>query len=136
MRILTLVTAALFASSCADTLSAPSVPDGVVGSWELRSLQLAGQPAVTVEPGRYTADFTADGSLTVRADCNRCSGSYSSSGSSLEIDELACTRAYCGDASFSDLYSLGLDGAVSFQRSGASLAIRYGSGSLLFTQVP
>lgn len=118
-----------------DTLSAPS-EEGIVGSWELRSIQIAGQPAASVEAGRYTAEFSADGRLTVRADCNQCSGSYSTSGTTLEIGVLACTRAYCGDESFFDDYSTGLDAATGFQRSGERLAIRYGSGSLVFAQVP
>jgi heat shock protein HslJ len=136
MRILTLVSVAFVVSACADSLPGPSDPESIVGSWELRSIQLAGQPSASVEPGRYTADFTADGRLTVQADCNRCSGSYSSSGASLEIGALACTRAYCGDESFFDDYSTGLDRAVAFQRSGTSLAIRFGSGSLVFVQLP
>ena len=67
-----------------------------------------------------------------RADCNRCSASYSAAGTNLEIGALACTRAYCGDESLFDDYVAALDAATSFERSSASLVIRHPLGSLLF----
>jgi len=67
-----------------------------------------------------------------RADCNRCSASYSAAGTNLELAALACTRAYCGDESLFDDYVAALDAATSFERSSASLVIRHPLGSLLF----
>jgi heat shock protein HslJ len=135
MRNVSLVIAAALFISCSDSPSGPSEPQSVLGSWELRSIQLAGQPATSVEPGLYTADFNTEGRVSARADCNRCSASYSTSstgGMNLEIGALACTRAYCGDESLFDEYAGALDGANSFQRSGASLVIQHSRGTLSF----
>jgi heat shock protein HslJ len=136
MRILTLVITASLASSCADSTSGPSEPESVLGSWELRSIEIAGQPVASVEPGLYTADFTTEGRVSARADCNRCSGSYSASEAVLEIGALACTRAYCGDESHFDDYTGALGDSMSFERSSASLVIRYAGGSLRFAPKP
>lgn len=83
-------------------------------------------------PGAYTAEFSAQGEVSARADCNRCSASYSAAGTTLEIGALACTRAYCGDDSLFDDYIAALDGAASFERSSSSLVIRHPRGSLRF----
>lgn len=131
MRNLTLGIAAFLFLSCSDT-TGPDAPASIEGSWDLRSFQLGGSPAASVEPGFYTADFTADGRVSARADCNRCTSSYSATGTSLEIGALACTRAYCGDASFFDGYVAALDSATSFEGSSSTLVIRHPLGSLVF----
>ncbi len=131
MRNLSLGIAALLTLSCSDFGTSPGEA-GLEGAWELQSLQIASGPAQLVEPGSYTADFTADGRVAARADCNRCSGSYSWTGTGLEIGTLACTRAHCGDQSLFNEYVSALDGAASFERSGSSLWIRHPGGSLRF----
>ncbi|HJS72981.1 MAG TPA: META domain-containing protein [Vicinamibacteria bacterium] len=138
MRIVILVVTTSLALSCADSPSAPNGQESLLGAWELRSIQLAGEPAASVDPGLYTADFTTEGRVSARADCNQCSGSYSASGASLDIGVLACTRAYCGDESLFDEYTAGLDGATSFEHSGADadLVIRYAGGTLRFFPKP
>ena len=93
MRILILVVTASLALSCSDSPSGPNAPESVLGSWELQSIQIAGEPVTSVDPGLYTADFTMEGRVSARADCNRCSGSYAASGATLDIGALACTRA-------------------------------------------
>lgn len=134
MRNVTLgIAALLFLSSCSDSTTGPEESPSVAGLWDLRSFDLAGEPVATmVEPGIYTAEFTADGHVSARADCNRCSASYSAAGTNLEIDALACTRAYCGEASLFDDYVAALDNATSFERSSSSLVIRHPRGTLRF----
>ena len=132
MRNVTLGIAALLFLSCSDSPIGPDNLQSVQGSWELQSFQIAGGATGIVEPGFYTADFAADGRVSARADCNRCSASYSAAGTNLEIGSLACTRAYCGDASLFDDYVAALDGATSFERSSSSLVIRHPRGSLRF----
>ena len=135
MRHYTLGIAALLTLSCSDSKTNPEVPS-LEGAWELQSLQVASGPAQNVEPGAYTAEFTADARVASRADCNRCSGSYSSAGTGLEIGTLACTRAYCGEESLFDAYVAALGSAASFERSGASLWIRHPGGILRFIAKP
>jgi len=133
MRDFTLGIAALLFLSCSD--SPPTGPGNVrsvQGSWELQSFQIAGGATGIVEPGLYTADFAADGRVSARSDCNRCSASYSAAGTNLEIGSLACTRAYCGEESLFDDDVAALDGATSFERPGTSLVIRHPRGSLRF----
>ena len=132
MRNVTLGIAALVFFSCSDSPTGPDEGTSVEGSWDLRSFQLAGGLVGLIEPGFYTADFTADGHVSARADCNRCSASYSVAGTNLEIGTLACTRAYCGEASLFDDYVAALDSATSFGRSTASLVIRHPRGILSF----
>jgi heat shock protein HslJ len=136
MRNLTLGVAALLFFSCSESTNGPDERASVEGSWDLRSFEFAGGPVGTVvEPGIYTAEFAADGHVSARADCNRCSASYSVAGpllTNLEIGALACTRAYCGDESLFDDYVVALDDATSFERSSSSLVIRHPRGSLHF----
>jgi heat shock protein HslJ len=106
----------------------------VVGSWQLQSIEQDGGNVVTIDnPESYTATFSEEGDLGVRADCNQCNGGYQVDGSSLEISTLACTRAFCGEASFFDEYTQALDSAVSFSRVGNELRIRYDGGTLVFS---
>ena len=132
MRDFTLGFAALLFLSCSESPTGPGTVRSVQGSWELQSFQIAGGATGIAEPGFYTADFAADGRVSARADCNRCSASYSAAAASLEIGALACTRAYCGDESLFDDYVAALDGATSFERPGSSLVIRHSRGSLRF----
>jgi heat shock protein HslJ len=136
MRNLTLGIAASLFLSCSDSATGPEPSEGVEGSWNLYSYQFAGGPVgIVSESGSYTVEFTADGRVGVRADCNRCSSSYSASGPplmTLDIGNLACTRAYCGEASLFDAYTIALGGASSFERSSSGLLIWHPNGSLRF----
>lgn len=133
MKYILLGITAWLLSSCSDQTTAPGGITGVQGSWGLQSFHMTGVSMESVvEPGLYTAEFTAEGRLSARADCNRCSSSYSAEGTRLEIGALACTRAYCGDESFFDDYVAALDSATSFERTSSSLLIRHPGGSLHF----
>src|SRR5262249_23286517 len=74
-------------------LTATSLPGGV---WRLATLRPAGQTEVTIaNPDLFTAEFTAQGRVSLRADCNRCAGGYRAGRTSLTVGPMACTRAYC-----------------------------------------
>ncbi len=116
-----------------DDTAGPTEVTTLVGSWQLQSIERDGGNTVTIDdPERYTATFSVDGDLAVRADCNQCNGGYQVDGTSLEISTLACTRAFCGEASFFDEYTQALDSAVSFSRTSNELRIRYDGGTLVF----
>jgi heat shock protein HslJ len=54
---------------------------------------------------RYTLAFAADGSATLRADCNRGTGTWSSQGpNQLQFGPIASTRAMCPPGSLSERY--------------------------------
>ncbi len=109
-------------------------PSDVVGEiWQLVSLQQSGAPPTTVpSPSRYTLQFGDDGRVAVMADCNACSGTYSMNGSSIDIGVLACTRAFCGDASLDAEYLSVLDGATSIAVSDSELTLRGANGTARF----
>ena len=95
MKRITAVFLALGLASCgADPVTGPSAIAG--GVWKLQSLQRADLSILEIDqPERYTLEFGEAGALLVRADCNRCSGSYTTSGSSLQVGRLACTLVAC-----------------------------------------
>jgi heat shock protein HslJ len=71
----------------------------LVGSWRAVSLEAAGGPAVVVdEPQSFTAEFRADGTLHLRADCNVCACGYTAGPGSLTTTPMACTLAACASA--------------------------------------
>jgi heat shock protein HslJ len=88
--------AALPAAPSTDGSSAAAAATLPGGTWRLVSLRETGQPEVAVaRPDLFTAEFTAGGRIELRADCNRCAGSYTSGAASLSVTPMACTRAYC-----------------------------------------
>jgi len=72
--------------------------------WQLVKFQ--GSDGTTLIPDdktRYTIQFSADGTLTTRVDCNRGRGSWKSSApSQLQLGPLALTRAICPPGSLHD----------------------------------
>jgi heat shock protein HslJ len=138
MRRLILVVAACALTSCNGGNTEPSAAAlTILGNWDLRSIQVASDViTVSGDPGRYTAEFGADGRLSVRSDCNRCASGYSTSGMALEVGAMACTRAYCGDESHDDDYVSALAGATAFDRAGSTLVVRHGGGALRFEALP
>ena len=75
-------------------------------TWRLLKIQSMDDTAFTPdEPDRYTLTFGADGRVSVRADCNRGTGSWQSeSGSQLTFGPIAATRALCPPGSISDTF--------------------------------
>jgi heat shock protein HslJ len=104
------------------------------GTWRLVSLRETGQPEVAIaRPDLFTAEFTADGRVHLRADCNRCTGSYRSGAGSLGLTPMACTRAYCVataplDGTFTRLASE----ATAWTTDNRTLELSSGVGTLRF----
>jgi heat shock protein HslJ len=66
------------------------------GTWRLVSIREKGNERVTVvDPTAFTAEFGSDGRVNLRADCNRCSATYTAGSRNLEVGLMACTRAFC-----------------------------------------
>ena len=107
LSLVSLVVAALVATGCTGSVTSPSslsgsptssvdqsprsgsptpTVDGLAGTWNLQSLQAAGDVDQTTPAGAsYTLTF-ADGRLTTRADCNSCGGEFTLSGQTLTAD--------------------------------------------------
>ena len=86
-------------------------------------------------PERYTLEFQPGGMVTVRADCNRGSGSYLLNGGALTFGPIAMTRAMCPPGSKDTEFLRGL-AAVSgqlFRGNDLVLTLKFDSGSMIFT---
>jgi heat shock protein HslJ len=111
--------------------TAPSRSDMLNTAWQLHSITRPGDVTVTVpDPSRFTLLFRDDGRVSLRADCNSCSGSFQLDGSQLRARALACTRAFCGTDSldteflrvFDDVAEVGmLEGRLFVSRDGTRL---------------
>ncbi len=123
--------------SCESTTSTTELssqePASPVGSWSLRSFDLAGGQTVLVSaPERYLLDLSAESDAHVRADCNFCNGSYRLSGTGLQMGLLACTLAACPPGSLDGEYLRALGSATSFTVTEEELSLAYPDGVLRF----
>ncbi|MBE9066411.1 YbaY family lipoprotein [Leptolyngbya cf. ectocarpi LEGE 11479] len=64
--------------------------------WQLEQIRYRdGVRLVPASPSNYTIEFTANGNLAIRADCNQVSGSYTQNDSGLTIELGPTTLAAC-----------------------------------------
>jgi heat shock protein HslJ len=94
----------------------PVPVNGPVGPvWYWLSYQGADGTSITVaDPDEYSLQLLANGSANMKADCNTASGTYSLSGSNLQVDVLTSTKVACPEGSYSDQFLNYLDSSVSF----------------------
>jgi heat shock protein HslJ len=121
--------------ACDETApTAPSRPDLLDRTWRLQSIRRVDGTTVAVPmPDRFTMEFTPNGRLNMRADCNTCSGTYQLNGTELSTGALACTRAFCGSDSLdteflrvfqSSATMVAADGALFVSRANTQLTFR------------
>jgi len=110
----------------------PSAVTGV--EWRLESLQRADFSVVRPEPGLYTLQLDADGSLHARSDCNTCNGGYTLSGSSFTVSALSCTRVFCGETSLDTEYVRALQAAQSLDEDDDRLTVLAGGQTLRYVR--
>ena len=122
--------AALFVA-CDDAGFNPSSVKEV--TWKLESIERAGNPAIHVpNPEQYTLTFGNDGRVTVRADCNQCTTTYTLDGAALKVAHLNCTTNFCTLASLDGNYAAALEGDSSIESSNEHLVITRGGVTLRF----
>ena len=105
------------------------------GIWIWQGMQRRNEGAVMPDaPDRYTLEFQPGGRVSVRADCNRGSGSYRLDGRSLSFGPLALTRAMCGPGSRDVEFLNGLAAVRGHENNGRELALTFadGAGSMRF----
>ena len=80
-----------------DCSAAAASAEGITGTvWKWQQTRLGdGQTTAPDDPARYTLSFQPDGSIAVRADCNRVGGNYALQNASLKIETTFSTRAMC-----------------------------------------
>ena len=84
--------------------------------------------ATTIDVG--SAEFAANGRVSLRADCNRCSGGYIATTGALTVSPMACTRAYCSSAPLDTTFTMLVGQATVWTASNGSLELRGESGVL------
>src|SRR5262245_2616871 len=88
----------LFAVGCFDRAATPTSPtsiahDQLIGTWNLLSIQTAGEGEQPTPTGVAYSVTVTDGRLSTRVDCNICNGAISLSEQTVTVGPtLACTR--------------------------------------------
>ena len=83
----------------------PSVQSALVGrTWQLVEIvSMDDRVDAPDDRSLYTMTFTADGTVQIRADCNRGTGAWASSApGKLEFGQIAVTQAMCPPGSLHD----------------------------------
>ena len=137
---------ALLAVGCSGSSPAPTSPSSAdssldltvsqfPGTWNLVSIQPAGEAEQARPSGAsYTVTF-AEGRLSTRADCNSCGGTYRLTGQTLIASPLlACTRAACATMPFENDYTRLLAGESTVSLTGDTLVLASPRGVLRFTR--
>jgi heat shock protein HslJ len=136
-----MIALALLASGCTTQPAGPApvsttqpattqtVPPGspIVGAWVLESMTSAGTPVSLVPGTTITATFTQAGLLSGNDGCNQYSGSFTMSGTQLQVSPtLASTMMACEPAVMdqAQTYTRILVGQSSWQVSGDRLTIQ------------
>jgi len=118
------------------TASQPALPSDVVGvTWQWISFTTPVEQVNVDARERYTIEFDPAGRVTVRADCNRGSASYSvAADRRITLGAMALTRAACPPGSLSDRFAREVGRATSyFLRVGELyLSLPVDSGTLRF----
>ena len=130
-------TALLGAVACVSPSNGPGVPPLTGTVWELQQIQMNDGTLLSANPPQnYTAEFLADGSLVVRADCNRGRGEFTVTDERmLEVSPIATTRAACPDGSISNQFvqALGNSGSFFFQDGDLFVELAFDSGTMQFS---
>lgn len=106
--------------------------------WETQGLwDLVGFGKSSIPPNQtYNIQFSDDGRVNIRADCNTCFGGYETRGEAITIGPaLGCTRAFCGPMSLFDEYVAAVSSVTRFVRRGDGLDLEYPGGILSFEVV-
>ena len=136
MRSLLTVTLCLLLIACSatqtsDTPKGKPKLTGVI--WELANIQSKDDSTdMPRAPGLYTLDFRKDGSVAIRADCNRGRGNWASeTADQLNITQLITSRAMCIPRSLHDSYISDLNDTRSFSLNEGKLYLTTIDGSIL-----
>jgi heat shock protein HslJ len=138
---------ALLSAGCSESLSGPTSPsaavtvasaltaDHLAGTWNLVSIQSAGQSVQPTPPGaNYTLSFS-ENRLSLRADCNSCAGAFTLSGHTLTAGPaLACTRAACPTMAFENVYTSLFSGESTVTVSESALMLSSDRGLMHFAR--
>lgn len=104
---------------------------GVV--WQWRHTVTNTDSMTPDDPSRYTIEFGSDGRASIRADCNRGSGSYQVMGNQLSFGPIATTLAACPPGSLDSDFLRQLNDAGVYSTDGNRLNIGLKSSVAVMT---
>jgi len=135
--------AVLSLAACAQSIAPSSVTSFeaatgaaivTTGAWKLQSITRPDSTVVSIsDPDRFTVQFTDNNRLSLRADCNRGFGGFSSNGNSINVGPVGITKAYCVEtAPLDDEYVSLLNGDNTVTLTATSLQLSSARGTLRF----
>lgn len=114
---------------------APGEITGIQWQWaQLTETEPASQ-SVVPDPENYVLVLNADGSASIKADCNQVAWTYTLEGTSLTFNTLGpSTLAFCGEESSDQQYLglLGKGGTVSLENDRLVLELNDNAGQMVF----
>lgn len=119
--------------------AAPSAGTITQGLWLWQRTEYGdGRIVVAADPSKYTLAFLADGRLSIQADCNSGSGSYTLAGLQLTLRLGPMTLAACPPGSQDTVFVRDLGQVVTHVFAGENLVLnmRLDSGNLVFSPQP
>ena len=142
---LSLGAASLILMACARDVTSPPVPaqmstkgteqqlTGTVWTWT-GSLFNDGKRWTPADPNTYHIEFTPQGTVAVRADCNRAAGTYTTEDRRVTITLGPSTLAACPPGSLGNEYvrQLGTVSSYLFHGGNLVLEFKFDSGSMTF----
>ena len=143
LAALSLVVTSLVLAACARDAAAPTPQmsakgteqqlAGTVWKWT-ESLFNDGKHWTPADPNIYHIEFTPQGTVSVRADCNRAAGTYTTDGHRLTITLGPSTLVACPPGSLADEYvrQLGMVTSYLFHSGNLVLEFKFHSGTMTF----
>jgi heat shock protein HslJ len=122
----------VFVAGCAGDSPLSPTPTELDGVWRIISIQPATQSVQLAPVGALYQVTFADGRMSVRVDCNVCTGRFTSDATTLTVGpELACTRAACETASYESAVLMLLGGDHQYTTTLHNLTLTSSRGTLL-----
>ncbi len=108
---------------------------GPVWQWQ-GSLYNNDTESTPADPSQYTLQFSDDGTVSAKVDCNNVSGAYTVDDSSITIETGPTTLALCAEDSLDQQFLKDLAGAAIyfFQNGKLLLDIQMDTGTMQFAQ--
>ncbi|MCC7161504.1 MAG: META domain-containing protein, partial [Anaerolineae bacterium] len=103
--------------------------------WKWTGSQFSdGKTTTPTDPNNYLIEFLSDGTLGVRADCNRLAGTFTQDGNNLTIALGPSTLVACPEGSLGDEYvrQLGLVSSYFIRDGKLVMEFKFDSGSMTF----
>jgi heat shock protein HslJ len=117
------------------TVPTPALPNALVGpTWQWTGTIAGTQALAVADPSRYTITFAADGTASIKADCNMVTAQYTVAGQALTIIPGASTMALCPEDSQDQVFVQQLSAAATHFFQGDELFISQlaGGGTMRF----